>query len=325
MAFADIGSATSHVALRIGRQELVYGEQRLVGHVSWLNAARTFDGAKVTVRTRAFQVDAFATSLVRSLDSEFDKSGAGNRFSGAYATTTGLVPRGTVEPFLFVKRDVNLRGETGSVANLLTITSGTRVVGSLPARFDYGLEIAVQRGSLGADDVEAWAGHWQLRKSLPGPGSVRLTGEYNYASGDDDPADGVRGTFDQLYPTGHDKYGLTDQIGWKNLHHARAGIELTPLKGLPLTINYHSWWLAEQRDGLYTAGGALLARRVTGATDAHAGQELDVQATRALTPYIQLAGGYAHLFPGAFLKEATPGDRYGFPYVMVTYILLADR
>jgi hypothetical protein len=26
-----------------GRQELVYGDQRLIGHVSWLNAARTFD------------------------------------------------------------------------------------------------------------------------------------------------------------------------------------------------------------------------------------------------------------------------------------------
>ena len=49
-AFADIGTAKTPVAVRVGRQELVFGEQRLVGHVSWLNAARTFDAAKVTVR-----------------------------------------------------------------------------------------------------------------------------------------------------------------------------------------------------------------------------------------------------------------------------------
>src|SRR5215208_5298360 len=48
--FADIGSATGPVSMRVGRQELVYGEQRLVGHVAWLNAARTFDGAKATAR-----------------------------------------------------------------------------------------------------------------------------------------------------------------------------------------------------------------------------------------------------------------------------------
>ena len=80
------------------------------------------------------------------------------------------------------------------------------------------------------------------------------------ADGDADPADGTRGTFDQLYPTPHDKYGLADQIGWKNIHHARAGFEITPLKGLPVTTNYHSWWLAETRDGIYNAGSASLAR-----------------------------------------------------------------
>ena len=46
MAFADIGAATARVTLRVGRQELAFGDQRLVGHVSWLNAARTFDGVK---------------------------------------------------------------------------------------------------------------------------------------------------------------------------------------------------------------------------------------------------------------------------------------
>ena len=33
----------------------------------------------------------------------------------------------------------------------------------------------------------------------------------------------------------------------------------------------------------------------------------------------------AYVFPGAFLKEATPGKRYSEPYVMVTYVFLAER
>ena len=325
MAFADVGSATSTVAARVGRQELVYGEQRLVGHVGWLNGARTFDAAKITFRTKAVSVDAFGASVVRTLPDEFDRSGAGNRFAGAYATTTALIPLGTVEPYVFWKRDVNLRGELGTVANLQHSTIGVRLAGRMPARLDYGVEMAVQRGALGSEDVRAWAGHWQLRESLPGPGAVRLTGEYNFASGDRDPADGIRGTFDQLYPTPHDKTGLADQIAWKNIRHARAGFEISPLKATPVSLNYHSWWLAETRDGVYNVGNASLARVPTGAADRHIGQELDVQITRAITPQIQVAAGYAHIFTGPFLKSTTPGASYSHPYAMVTYVFLAER
>jgi hypothetical protein len=325
MAFADIGSASAPVSARIGRQELAYGEQRLVGHVSWLNAARTFDAARITVRTKTFSVDAFGASVVRTLVDEFDRSGGGNRFAGIYATATRLIPQAIVEPYLFWKREVNLRGELGSVADLQHATIGVRLAGKMPGRLDYGAEMALQRGALGGEDVRAWAGHWQLRESLPGPGAIKLTGEYNFASGDEDPADGVRGTFDQLYPTPHDKTGLSDQIGWKNIHHARAGFEFTPLQGWPIAVNYHSWWLAATRDAVCNVGNAVVARVTTGAVEAHIGQEIDMQVTRPLMPHLALAAGYAHVVPGPFLKAATPGASYSHPYVMVTYVFLAER
>ena len=325
-AFADIGAASGPITVRAGRQEMVYGDQRLIGHVSWLNAARTFDGAKLTLRSKSVSVDTFATSVVRILpDVLNDKSGAGNRFAGVYATTTKLVRNATLEPYVLWKRDVNLRGELGGLGTLQHTTFGARFVGKLPARLDYNIEMAGQRGTLGAEDVKAWAGHWQLRQSLPGAGAVKLTGEYNVASGDDDPADGVRGTFDQLYPTPHDKTGLADQIGWRNIRHARAGFEFTPIKATPITANYHSWWLAETRDALYGVNSASQFRVPAGAASRHVGQELDVQVSRALTPQLQLAGGYAHIFTGAFLKQVSPGASYSHPYVMATYVFLAER
>ena len=48
------------------------------------------------------------------------------------------------------------------------MTTGARLVGKLPARLDYNVEMAVQRGSLGPDSVRAWAGHWQIRETLDG-------------------------------------------------------------------------------------------------------------------------------------------------------------
>ena len=324
-AFADVGASTGPVTIRAGRQELVYGEQRLIGHVNWLNAARSFDGVKGTFRAKAFSADVFATSVVRILDGEFDKSGSGNRFAGVYGTTARLIPQATVEPYVLFKRDVNLRPEAGGLGTLKETTTGVRIAGKLPARLDYGVEMALQRGSLGTDDISAWAGHWQLRETFPGRAALRLTGEYNFASGDKDPADNVRGTFDQLYPTPHDKTGLADQIGWKNVHHARAGFEVTPFKGFPVTTNYHSWWLAEERDAIYNVGNAVVGRVATGAADRHVGQELDFQVSRALTPQLQAAAGYAHIFAGPFLKETTPGASYSHPYVMFTYVFLAEK
>ena len=325
LAFAQFGNAKSPVAVQAGRIELVVDDQRLVGNLPWTNTARSWDGAHVTYTNEAFQLDTFAASLVRSLQGEFDKSGAGNRFAGAYLQTTKLIPQVSLMPFAFWKRDVNLHSESGPQANLSETTLGGRGSGRLPAHLDYAITVAKQFGSLGADDVDAWAGHWQVRESFPGRLAFKVMSEYNYASGDANSQDGRRGTFDQLYPTGHDKLGLSDQVGWRNISHIREGIEFSPLKATPITVNYHSWWLADKADGLYAASGALVARVASGATDRHVGQELDLFVNRAITPQLQLQAGYAHIFTGAFLKQATPGASYSYPYVMATYVFLAEK
>jgi hypothetical protein len=183
----------------------------------------------------------------------------------------------------------------------------------------------VQAGSLAADDIRAWAGHWQLRRTFSRKYSPHVTGEYNFASGDSDPTDGTRGTFDQLYPTGHDKYGLADQVGWRNIHDVRIGMDVTPFKATPITLNYHSYWLAEKRDGLYAASGALLARIAAGATNSRVGSEIDLQVARPVTPQLALLAGYSHLFAGPFLKQATPGKSYSGPFLMLTYVFLAEK
>ena len=257
--FVDIGSAKAKVALRAGRQEIAFGDQRLVGHAGWLNAARSFDAARVTFRTAPAQVDVFAASVVRTLPDEFDKSGNGNRFAGAYVSSGRLLPLATAEPYVFYRRDTNQRAEGGSFGSLEQVTTGARLDGKLPARLDYNVEMDLQRGSLGPDSVRAWAGHWQIRESLAGPGVPRITAEYNFASGDADPADAVRGTFDQLYPTAHDKYGLADQVGWRNIHDVRLGFEVTPFKATPIAAQL-PLLLARRKAGRPLCGERRAAR-----------------------------------------------------------------
>jgi hypothetical protein len=304
----------------------VFGDQRLIGHANWLNAARSFDGGRVTLRSKAMTVDTFAVSVVNIADTAFNRSRFDtSQFYGAYGSSAALVPKSTVEPYLLYRLGRDQRTEAGTLGELKQVTVGARWVGTLPLALDYNVEMAAQTGSLGPDDVQAWAGHWALRETLDARRGIRLLGEYNYASGDSNPTDGTRGTFDQLYPTAHDKYGLADQVGWRNIHHLRAGGEFLARKGLVVSGSYHSWWLADTRDALYTAGSAALARLAAGAASSHVGQELDAQAVFTVSPQVQLSGGYAFVVPGDFLKQATPGESYSAPYLMVTYVFLAER
>lgn len=323
-AHVDAGNfEKSRLALRGGRQELTFGDQRLVGHANWLNTARSFDGVRGVFRHKTLRIDGFAASVVAIDMDDVNRSGFGNYFYGIDAPLA-VLPNGSVlEPYEFVRRSNNLATEAGAPGDLTSSTSGVRSAGKLSARTDYNVEAAIQRGSLGSDTISAWAGHALLGRTIPaGSLTYRAFGEYNYASGDRTPGDGIRGTFDQLYPTAHDKYGLADQVGWKNIHHLRTGLEVRPHTKLALAGSYHSFWLASPKDALYSAAGAVISRIPTGAADRHVGQELDLQATYTPSPRIQLHGGYAHIFPGAFLKAATPGKSYSAPYVMVTTMLL---
>lgn len=311
MGFLELGDAENRPAsLRVGRQELAFGEQRLIGPLNWTNTARSFDAVRATFRHRGYRLDAFAASVVNIRPGELNKRIDGNNLHGLYGGIEKLAPKATIEPYVLWRvgpRRLDFK------------TWGYRWAGKLPRSFDYGMEVAAQTGALGADKVRAWAGHWLLGYTIAGARyKPRIIAGYNYASGDRDPGDGKHGTFDQLYPTGHDKYGLADQVGWRNIHHVRSGVEVKPGVKWLLIANFHSYWLASARDGLYNAGGVPVARSPDGAAGRRVGSELDGQVVCSLSKQIQIGGGFAHIFPGSFLKRATPGRAYNFPYWMVS-------
>ena len=324
LAYADIGHFDrSRLAVRAGRQELVFGDQRLVGHANWLNTARSFDGTRVVFRHQKARIDGFASSVVTMRPDRINDSGGGNYFFGTVAQLAVLPLAGIVEPYEFVRRARDLRTEGGAPGDLTSSTTGVRFAGKFSVKTDYNVEMAVQRGSLGSDTISAWAGHWLAGRAISlRTIPSRIFGEYNVASGDETPGDGIRGTFDQLYPTAHDKYGLADQVGWKNVHHLRTGLEMRPHPKLAISGSYHSYWLESPRDALYSASGAVLGRIAAGAPNRHVGQELDIQAAYTPSVRVQVTGGYAHLFTGPFLRAATPGRSYSSPFVMVTTMLL---
>lgn len=322
-AFVEIGDTEKGpIALIAGRQEINLGDQRLVGSSNWTNTARTFDGVRLSLRHAGYGLDAFASSVVDERDQELNHHTKGNDLHGLYGHLTSVIPAATIEPYVLWRiAPVSLSPltEHGGRGKLNEKTAGVRCEGKLPLGFDYNIEMAKQFGSLGLDSVDAWAGHWLVGKSFSSAKwRPRWVVEYNYASGDSNPADGTRGTFDQLYPTAHLKYGLTDQVGWRNIEDVHTGLEVKATKRLALNGGFHDYRLAAVRDGLYNAAGALVARSRTGVAGRHVGEELEVYGTYDLNQTIQFALGYGHLFTGEFLNRTTRGHDYNYPYTMLT-------
>lgn len=323
VAYVQIGSGESAPALlRVGRQELAFGEERLVGAGNWGNLARSFDAVRLNLHRGIYRLDAFASSVVVGRDGELDHHVQGDNLHGLYGQIDGWIPKSKIEPYAFWRLARTARPEAGAVGRADTKTIGLRWYGELPQRVEYTTELNFQTGSWASDSVGAWAGLWRLGRefgSLPWKPRLRL--ELNYATGDRNPTDGKHGTFDVLYPTPHDKYGLADQVGWKNVKHIGLIWETKPKRSLIVQVKGHTWWLASARDGLYNAGGALLVRDLTGSSGTHVGEEIDFQAIWTPSNQVQVGVGLGHMFTGSYLDRTTPGAHYTFPYVSVTYKL----
>jgi hypothetical protein len=333
--------------LTIGRQAISYGDSRLVADSRWGNFGRTFDAVRLRLEEPNFWVESFAMRPVQIKRHEFDDSDAADNFFGIYASTTAI-PFQTTDAYVYYRdksdnqphldptnRDDPQGTWNGPVARFATI--GTRVKSKPNSLngWDYTAEAAFETGEVFESDLSspqfdlcAFAAHisggytakdvtWKPRFGL----------EYDFASGDSDPNDGDSESFQNLFPSNHEKYGFMDEFSWRNIHDLRAQINIKPAKKLDLEFDYHAFWLADTHDFWYRSNGISTLRtrtpdgrdvRTIGASN-FAGQEIDLTATYEVTKNMKVQTGYSHFFAGDYLADTGAHDDAEFVYVMTTF------
>lgn len=337
-AFATLGNLKEFpLALKVGRQELSYGEERLIGAFAWHNIGRVFDAAKLRWQTAWFAADFFTSRVVIPEDQVFNVNNDYDWFSGLYATSTNL-PHHLLD-FYFLARNSSAQAIAAAPSPQFPqpsardiYTYGVRLK-SKPGElghWDYTLDLIGQFGDfkdlrLGANsdrlDHEAFAaivqGGYTFNDAWAKP---RLGVEYSFASGDSNPTDGKHETFENLFPTNHKFYGSMDFASLQNLQNVRGIFQLKPHPRLSLAVEGHGFWLADTHDNFYNVGGAP-----RGGTDATAGDtyginpgysaflgtELDVIAGYAVTRYAQLEAGYGHFFHGDYISQSLSAPTHG--------------
>ena len=304
------------VVIRVGRQGLQYGKQRLVSPLPWGNTLRAWDGASVLVKRKSWTIDAYWTRPV--LVDKHDPNGAdnGSEFFGTYAARSG---RWSSDLYL-LGLDRDQSSYNGTVGSEKRYTAGFRAetpTGVKGPRLE--VEAAYQFGDVGSAQVSAWMlavqGVWAMGAKSAAPS---LTIALDLASGDRSPGGDVE-TFNQLFPLGHAYLGITDFVGRQNIAALKAGITLRPRAKLSLVIASHVFRRYSTADALYHAGGQVLFPGDAGASR-DVGVELDAVVVYRLSRHLLADVGYAHFFAGEFVKQAGGNHDTDFGYVQGRFV-----
>lgn len=305
--------ADSPLGFKAGRQTITYGDRRIFGPGEWGNVGRYWwDAARLYWHTKPVKVDLLYGRQIVSEPTSFNDTHFPFTMSGLYAQFRPLTNGSlTIKPDAFYvgRYDThgNLKGESGT-GDEIRHTLGLRADGLFGRGWDYYGTFAGQFGEYGKDDIAAfgavaglgytWSTHWK----------PRLGAEFAYASGDDDPTDGTRGTFDSVYGAADAYYyGWMNVVNWMNLENYQVSFAVHPAKDLKVWVEYNYFRLASSRDAWYYGNGRPVRRDPTGQAGRDLGHEINLLGQWKLHPTLGLLAGYGLFLPGEFVRE-TPGS-----------------
>lgn len=300
-----LSGSQGDLKLRAGRQELLFGAQRLISPLDWANTRRTFDGVRGMYSGSEWDVDAFFTHPVNrnaANESKIDDTNEAVDFYGVYGTRKGL-DIGQWEPYYI--------GYNNSDVNFDYHTVGSRVVGSTD-KFLYEFEGGVQfgknsnRSSHSAGFFTAGFGKKLSICTACGEWNPIVWAWYDWASGGDSvPASRGDDSFDHLFPLAHKYNGFMDLFGRRNLNDVNAQF-ITPILGsrVKMLIWYHYFFLDQKTTPYGVTMQPFNPNNRAG--DRELGHEIDVLFQIALNPRHSMLVGYSFFDSGKYYKT-TPG------------------
>lgn len=322
--FLTVKNLAGPLTAVLGRQEMAFGDQRLIGGFGWSHIGRSFDGLRLTVSGGPMRLDLWgmivkqSNTAIEKADPAFPSANRdGQSFYGVYAAYQS--DSIAIEPYVLYLRD------TGDLAvSAVTDPAGLRMNGKAASdSLEFTGEAAYQTGSMegrGAtvkSDISAYALAFKAAYTLPVEMRPRIGLEYDRASGDNDPGDDNIKTFENLFPTDHIHYGMMDYVGWRNMQGLRLSLGVKPTKNSGIGLDYHRFFLADKADHWYAASGKIFRTAPPGNSSTELGQELDVVVYGMIKEKLRMEAGYGRFYPGEYVKANFPSadDPSDFFYV----------
>lgn len=286
--------------VRVGRQEVAYGDERLVGPLDWASGARAFDGIRGHAQLGKVGLDAMGAMIAPQATYTYPgpvpaptATSAGD-FFGAGQLSVAASEGMHLELLYLYRRD---RADANSATRNRRINAGSvRVFGSPARGLRYAAEGVFEWGEVNDARFIAYAAAADIFYSTQAANVTTVSAGGALASGE---RAGRVGEFENFFPTNHKFYGFSDLVGWRNLIEGHVTVNQR-LASHPLTlaVSGHAFFL-ERTDARWTnAVGGLVAAAVPG-SGRFLGAELDVSGSYRFGELVSLTGGYSIFAPAS--------------------------
>ncbi len=323
LAYAEIGAPDKHwFSLRVGRQLINYNNT-IIANSEWRDQARSYDAAVLNLNAKREHLGIFAASAVVPQAYGVSPHQEGNNIYGAYGRIDDLVPHSNLEPFFLWRvqpAEVVEPAVSKTTGKENEKAGGVRFKGQVHNALDYSGELIYEGGTVGKESIGAWATQegaaYQFLHTAAKP---RVFAQYDYASGNSNPAhNGKHSTFDTIYPTAHDRFGISDLFGWQNIESVRAGATIEPHRRLTFTVQGLDFWAASALDSIYNTSGASILFNKTD-HGRHVGAEIDGYSWYELNKHFNLGGGVGAFGGGQFLTNVSTSHSYTTYYFALNF------
>ena len=317
LTLPPVGGATTQ--LRVGRQELPLGRERLVSASDWSNTRRSFEGATGRLLAGPWSVIGMVVAPVTVQSYAFNHRDPHTLLYGAYATDPKATAHLGLDLYwLGLRRDsVAINGTSGREDRQ---TFGARLWGAeRGAGLDYEAELASQAGTVGRERIGAWLAAGQAGFTFRAALAPRVYVGADYASGDAAPGGSV-GTFNELFGTAHRYHGYMDVNGGQNLVDWKAGVSLKWRGVTGVALDWHHFDRASRSDAFYSATLAVTRSAGSGLAR-HLGDELDVTGRYPMGRHLLVMAGYSHYLPGAFVRQTGTSRGINYTYFSTQFTL----
>ena len=309
----NLSAGKSWFTLRLGRQGIDFGDERLLAIREGPNTRQSFDGARLTLNSPNGRVDLFALRVDADRSGYFDNDPSWSHETvwGAYSTFP-LTTKSTAATLNNINLDLFYIGFQHGGARF-NEGVGDELRHSIGGRLwrahhinglDFNLFGVYQFGSFGGKQISAFstaidAGY----KLFSLPWAPRVACSLQISSGDSSLHGSRLETFNAMFPAGY-YYGgaLVGQIGPANAIILQPELDLHPTATLGIYLKTLFVWREDSADGLYnTPGGVILSGSTSNRRYVGASPELLI--TQQLGRHLAISLSYYHFYRGGFLTS----------------------
>jgi len=320
-AFVDFNPVISereNLTVRIGRQELSYGSQRLVSVREAPNNRQAFDAARAIYILGSTKTEVFYGHYVQAGKGIFDDKfmGENTRLWGAYFTQSRLpfIKNADLYYFGLSKRNAKFNDGAGKE---IRHSLGTRIF-SAENDWKYDAEALYQFGYIGGKNISAWTASVNTSyrfSATPLKPEIGLKAEL--ISGDLHKEDRSVETFNPLFPKGA-YFGLAALIGPSNLMdlHPSASFELSPK--LSFDVDFDVFWRYSKNDGIYAVNMTMIYPDGD-SREKHIGDQLTGTLYYTPNKFLNLRWELTWFRAGNYLKEVGSGKDILYTGVTVQF------